>query len=805
MKSNDIATKNHISIDDLKEVCKELGIKCENENVEFTGQEAFLIEKKIEVIKNKKAQMAEKVKKGKKIKLKRKVHIAKDKDKLSAEQVQTPKPEKADEKTPEPVHDKIMEKPETAAVKPEVREKPAEEKKEQPGKRESRPPQRGPVSDGRKPAGAKPTGAKPTGAKPAGKPDSDAVNKTDPSKKRKKGKEKDSNKKYKKDYREKNINYRKKYGEPVKKKEAVAPEEISITESISVGDLAKKLNIKASTVITKLMKMGVMATINQSIDSDTAELLASEYGTKVNVVSLFDETVIKSEEVDSQEDYSFRPPIVTIMGHVDHGKTKLLDAIRETDVTEGEVGGITQHIGAYKVKVRGKEIAFLDTPGHEAFTTMRARGAEVTDIVVLVVAANDGVMPQTIEAISHAKDAGVPIIVAINKIDLPDSNLDKIRQELANYELLPEAWGGTTLFAEISAKQKINIEGLLEIILLQAEMLELKANPKVRAKGSVIESKLDSGRGPVSTILVQQGTLKVGDPFVVGVFAGKVRALFNDQGKAIKEAGPSTPVEVLGISGIAAAGDPFEGVESEKFAKQISQKRLEYKRIESARKVRKVTLESLNDMIKEGEIQELRIIVKADVDGSAQALKESLEKLSTSDIRVKVIHTGTGGINESDVMLASASNAVIIGFHVRPTNKVSDIADKEDVSIKFYNIIFNATDAVKAAMVGMLKPDIEEVITGTGEVKQIFKISKLGIIAGSMVNSGKVERKSKFRLIRNGVVVHDGELKSLKRFKDDVNLVEVGQEFGFGFENFNDIKEGDSFEAYKLIEVAKTL
>ena len=553
------------------------------------------------------------------------------------------------------------------------------------------------------------------------------------------------------------------------------------------------------------MKLGVMATINQAIDSDTASILASEYNTEVDVVTLYDETVIKNEQEDKAEDYVSRPPVVTVMGHVDHGKTRLLDAIREANVIDSEFGGITQHIGAYTVNVRDKKITFLDTPGHAAFTTMRARGASITDIVILVVAANDGVMPQTIEAISHAKAANVPIIVAINKIDLEDANPAKVRQELTSYELVPEEWGGTTLFAEISAKKNQNIEELLELVLIQAEMLELKSNPRLIGKGTVIESRLDPGRGAVCTVLVQSGTLHVGDSFVVGMYSGKIRAMFDDKGAPIQDAGPSSPVEILGISGVPAAGDPFEGVESDRFAKQISQKRLEYKRIESAKKVRKVTLESLNEMIKEGEVQELRIIVKADVDGSAQALTESLEKLSNDEVRVKVIHSGTGGINDSDVMLASASNAIIIGYHVRPTGKVSDLADKENVSIRFYNIIFEATDDIKAAMEGMLSPIIEQKVTGTGEIRQIFKVSKVGTIAGSVCMSGKVSRKSKMRIIRDGVVIFDGALSSLKRYKDDVSAVEAGQEFGFTLTDFNDIKENDHFEAYEVVETAKKL
>jgi len=565
------------------------------------------------------------------------------------------------------------------------------------------------------------------------------------------------------------------------------------------------MNIKASEVIAKLMSMGVMATINQVIDADTASILASEYGTEVKVVSLYEETVIKLDEEDKPEDYVPRPPIVTVMGHVDHGKTKLLDAIRETNVVATEHGGITQHIGAYRVKVQDKYVTFLDTPGHEAFTTMRARGASVTDIVVLVVAADDGVMPQTIEAINHAKAANVPIIVAINKIDLPEANPNRVKQELTAYELIPEEWGGTTLFAEISAKQKININELLELILIQAEMLELKANPKLRAKGVVIESKLDPGRGPIATVLIQNGTLHVGDPFVVGLYSGRVRAMFTDYGEQVQEATPSMPVEVLGISGVPSAGDPFQVVESEKYARQIAQKRQELVRLESAQKIKKVTLEDLNTMIKEGEIKELKIVIKADVDGSVQALRDSLQKLSTGDIRVKVIHAATGGINESDVMLASASNAIIIGYQVRPSAKVAEIAEKESVSIKYYNIIYDAINDVRAAMEGMLSPEMKEEITSTGEVKQVFKISKVGTVAGAIVLTGRLKRSDKIRLIRDGVVVYDGKLNSLKRFKNDAGEVEAGQECGFTLENFNDIKEGDNFESYQIIEIKKKL
>ncbi|MDY6845441.1 MAG: translation initiation factor IF-2, partial [Thermodesulfobacteriota bacterium] len=483
----------------------------------------------------------------------------------------------------------------------------------------------------------------------------------------------------------------------------------------------------------------------------------------------------------------------------------LLDTIRKTNVIDQEFGGITQHIGAYMVKVNDQYITFLDTPGHAAFTTMRARGAKVTDIVILVVAANDGIMPQTIEAIDHAKDADVPIIVAINKIDLPDTNIPKIKQELAQYGLVPEEWGGETLFTEISAKHNINIEELLELVLIQAEMLELEANPKLMASGIVIEAKLDPGRGSVLTILVQQGSLHVSDPFIVGINSGKVRAMFDDKGQSVTEATPSTPVEVLGVSSIPSAGDIFQVVDNEKYSKQIAQKRRDLKRLESAKKVKKVTLENLNEMIKEGEIQELKIIIKADVDGSVQALEEALEKISSDEIRVKIIHAGTGGINESDIMLASASNAIIIGYHVRPTAKVTEISEKEGVLINYYNVIFEATADVKAAMEGMLSPDIKEEIIGTGEIKQIFKISKLGTVAGSLVTSGKVQNDNKIRLIREGVVIFDSSIKTLKRFQSEVFEVETNQECGFTIEGFNDIKEGDTFETYKIIEIAKTL
>ena len=823
MKAIEIAQNNHVSLDDIMIICKELDIACSDENSEIMNNDIFLVEKRIETIKARRAKEAQEIlrknaerreQKGKKIKLKRKVHVTKELIK-----------DKPEEQPAEPLKDEKP-KPRTAAE----------------GRPREAGPQRPPVK--REPEIREMTGAsrpgsasRPAGASPAKKPhdlknlfkpkdrpapaakdddkkkpaDGFAAKEGAAKRKKVKEKEKEKDKRYKKERDkapyEKNLSHRRKKGgvREERPSDVSIPKMIEITESISVGDFSKKMKIKASEIIAKLMKLGMLATINQIIDSETAEILAGEYGTEVRVVSLFDETVIRSEQVDSPDDWVSRPPIVTVMGHVDHGKTKLLDAIRKTNVVAGEFGGITQHIGAYMVKINNQPITFLDTPGHEAFTTMRARGAAVTDIVVLVVAADDGVKPQTLEAINHAKDAGVPIVVAINKIDLEQANIDRVRTELANYGLIPEEWGGQTLFAEISAKQNLNIDKLLEMVLLQAEMLDIRANPGIMAKGKVIESKLDAGRGPVATILVESGTLRAGDSFVIGVYSGKVRAMFDDQGNAVNEAGPSMPVEVLGISSVPSAGDPVEVVESDKYAKQISQKRQELYRQESAKKVRKVTLEDLNELIREGEVQELRVIIKADVDGSTQALKEALEKLSTGEVRVKVIHLGTGSINESDVMLASASNAVIIGYHVRPSARVLDLADREKVSIKFYNIIFEVTRDIKAAMEGMLSPDFKEEITGGGEVRQVFKISKVGAAAGCLVTTGKPERSNKIRIMREGVVVFDGSIKTLKRFKDDVSSVEAGQDCGILLEGFNDLKEGDTFETYRVIQVAKKL
>ncbi len=588
------------------------------------------------------------------------------------------------------------------------------------------------------------------------------------------------------------------------KKTSAVPKEISIMEVITVSELAKKMNLKASELISKLMSMGMMVTINQQIDSETAAILADEYGCKVNIVSLYDETEIKTEE-DREEDLEPRPPIVTIMGHVDHGKTKLLDAIRESRVSESEYGGITQHIGAYVVELSNGKITFLDTPGHEAFTLMRARGAQVTDIVVLVVAADDGVMPQTVEAINHAKEAKVPILVAINKIDLPDANVDKVKKELSEYDLIPEEWGGNTLFSEVSALKKIGIDGLLENILLQAEMLELKANYKCKAEGKILESRVDFGRGIVSTVIVERGTLRVGDAFVAGVYPGKVRAMFDDKGRNVKEATPAMPVEILGFTGIPAAGDPFQVTDSEKTARLIGEKRQELKKMEEAKNVKKITLDNLYEQIKEGEIQELKVIIKGDVHGSVEALQTALEKLSNDEIKLTVIHASAGAINENDVMLASASNAIIIGFHVRPTPSAQALAEKEKVQIKKYNIIYEAVDDIKAAMEGMLAPELKEEMLGSAEVRNTFKIPKVGTIAGCYVTSGTIKRGANVHLIRDGVEIYNGKISSLKRFKDDVKEVESGYECGIGIENFNDIKVGDVIEAYEVKEVAKKL
>lgn len=585
----------------------------------------------------------------------------------------------------------------------------------------------------------------------------------------------------------------------------VVPKSIDIMESISVSDLARKMNLKANDVIGKLMGMGMRVTITQSIDSDTATLLASEYGCEVHLVSLYDETVIEREN-DENAEFLPRPPVVTVMGHVDHGKTKTLDAIRHANVAAGEAGGITQSIGAYSVTTPKGKITFLDTPGHEAFTMMRARGAQVTDIVVLVVAADDGVMPQTLEAIAHAKDAKVPIIVAVNKVDKPEANPDKVKTQLSEHGLTPEEWGGDTQYVHISALKKEGIDDLLEAILLQAEMLELKANYDCRAEGKILESRVDQGRGVVASVVVQRGTLRQGDPYVAGIYSGRVRAMFDDKGKRIQEAGPSTPVEVLGMEDMPNAGDPLHVTESEKVARAIAAKRQVLKKINAAKLVKKTTLESLYSDIAASEVRELKVIIKADLQGSAEALKSSLEKLSTREIRLSVIHSSAGAINESDVTLATAdSNAIIIGFNVRPTPKAKTLAEQEQVEIRKYNIIYKCVEEIQQAMEGMLSPDTKEEVIGQVEVRNTFKVPKVGIIAGCSVSEGVVRRSASINLIREGIVIFTGKISSLKRFKDDAKEVSVGYECGIGLENWQDIQIGDKLEVFEIVEVAKKL
>ncbi|WP_319561262.1 translation initiation factor IF-2 [Marispirochaeta sp.] len=592
---------------------------------------------------------------------------------------------------------------------------------------------------------------------------------------------------------------------PVKKVNPV-PKEIDIMEVITVSELARKMNLKAGELISKLMGMGMMVTINQQIDSETAQLLAEEYGAKVNIVSLYDETLIESDK-SGEDDLKARPPIVTIMGHVDHGKTKLLDSIRTTDVVGGEFGGITQHIGAYKVSLPdgAGDVVFLDTPGHEAFTQMRARGAQVTDIVVLVVAANDGVMPQTVEAINHAKAAGVPIIIAINKIDLPEANPDRVKQQLSEHGLMPESWGGTNLFCEVSAMTGDGIPELLETINLQAELMELKSNYDCRAEGRIIESKVDHGRGIVGTVIVERGTLSVGDAFVAGVFPGKVRAMFDDKGNKVDTATPATPVEVLGFTGTPSSGDPFQVTESEKLARQVGAKRQELEKAGEAKNVKKITLDNLYDSIQQGEVQELKVIIKGDVHGSVEALQMALERLSTPEIRLNVIDASAGAVTESNVSLAAASDAIIIAFHVRPTPKAQLLAEQEKVEIRKYTIIYDAVDDIRDAMEGMLAPELREETIGTVEVRETFKVPKLGLIAGCYVTSGKVIRGATVHVVRDGIELHTGKITSLKRFKDDVKEVAAGYECGIGIENYLDVKVGDQFEVIEVREIAKKL
>ncbi len=579
---------------------------------------------------------------------------------------------------------------------------------------------------------------------------------------------------------------------------------IKIEEAITVGDLAKQMGIKANEVIKKLLLLGLPVTVNQAIDFDTASLVASEFGFEVEKKGFEEEEILQVEE-DKPEDLQPRPPVVTVMGHVDHGKTSLLDAIRHTNVTAREAGGITQHIGAYHVKLDNGEIVFLDTPGHEAFTAMRARGANVTDIVVLVVAADDGVMQQTVEAINHAKAANVPIIVAINKIDKPDANPERVKRELAEYGLIPEEWGGDTVMVEVSAKKNIGIDDLLEMILLQAELMELKANPNKPARGRVIEAKLEKGRGPVATVLIQSGTLHVGDSYVCGMHYGRVRSLFDDKGNRIKKAGPSMPVEVIGLSGVPQAGDDFAVVADEKRARMVAEHRQRKQREKELSKATKVTLEKLYEQIREGELKELNIVLKTDVQGSLEALSDAIGRLKHPEIKINIIHAATGSINETDIMLASASNAIVIGFNVRPDSKVEDLANKEHVDVRFYNVIYQVINDIKDAMAGLLEPEYREKVLGRAEVRQTFHISKVGTVAGCYVLDGVVQRNANVRVLRDQVVVYDGKIASLKRFKDDVKEVKAGFECGILVENFNDVKVGDVLETYIMEEIKPTI
>ena len=573
---------------------------------------------------------------------------------------------------------------------------------------------------------------------------------------------------------------------------------ITMGEFITVKELSEKIGIQVSEIIKRLMKLGVLATINQELDYDTAALVASEFDIELEkkAVKSFEEILEQEDVEDAPDDLRSRAPVVTVMGHVDHGKTSLLDAIRNSRVTEQEAGGITQHIGAYMVDIDGKAITFIDTPGHEAFSSMRARGAKVTDIAVLVVAANDGVMPQTIEAINHAKEAGVPIIVAINKMDIPGVNPDRIKQGLAENGLLVEEWGGDTIAVPISALKRQGIDTLLEMILLVAEMQELKANPNRLAKGTIVEAQLDKGRGPVATVLVQNGTLKVGDPIVAGTASGRVRAMIDHNGKRVKSAGPSVPVEVLGFSEVPEAGDILYAVGDDKLARQVAEERKEKIRDTSIRSTARASLDDLFSQIEQGELKDLNIIIKADVQGTAEAVRQALERLSNDKVRVRVIHSGVGTINESDVILASASNAIIIGFNVRPPGNVVELAEKEKIDIRLYRIIYNAIEDVEAAMKGMLEPTYREVVLGFAEVRNTFRISSVGTVAGCYITNGKVTRNANVRIVRDGIVVHEGTISSLKRFKDDVREVAAGYECGIGISNFNDIKEGDIIEAF---------
>ena len=585
-----------------------------------------------------------------------------------------------------------------------------------------------------------------------------------------------------------------------------AKRKIRVTEAIRVADMAHQMGLKANEIIKVLFGLGVMATINQSLDIDTATLVAAEFDYEVEKAGFSEEDYLLPQQEDKPEDLKPRPPVVTIMGHVDHGKTSLLDAIRKSNVTSGEAGGITQHIGAYHVKTKRGEIVFLDTPGHEAFTAMRARGAQVTDLVILVVAADDGVMEQTREAVNHSRAAGVPIMVAVNKMDKPGADPDRVLRELSEMGLQPEDWGGDTIVAKVSAKTRQGLDDLLELVALQSEIMDLKANPNKPAHGRIVEAKLDKGRGPVATVLIQEGTLHQGDNFVCGQFSGRVRALMNDQGKKVKEAGPSIPVEVQGFEGVPEAGEEFFAVADEKLARRIAEMRATKQRERDLASESKVTLETfLSRRASDQETLTLNLVLKADVQGSLEAITEALNKQSTEKVRINVVHGGTGAISESDIMLASASQAIIIGFNVRPTSRIKDIAERENVDIRFYDIIYKLVDDIKSAMAGLLAPVQREVYLGQAEVRNTFSVPKVGIIAGSYVADGKIARNAGVRLLRDGVVVYTGKISSLKRFKDDAREVVKGNECGVGLENFNDVKIGDIIEAFETVEEAATL
>lgn len=600
----------------------------------------------------------------------------------------------------------------------------------------------------------------------------------------------------------------------VSKKEAKKPEitvpkaikrVVKIVDTITVGELAKRVGVKASELIRKLMSMGTISNINYVLDFDSASLLAQEFDHEVENVAFEPELILEEEEEKDKGESVHKPPVVTVMGHVDHGKTSLLDAVRRTNVATLEAGGITQHIGAYQVKVDKGQVTFLDTPGHEAFTAMRARGAQVTDFVVLVVAADDGVMPQTVEAVDHARAAQVPILVAVNKIDKPNADVNRVKQGLSELGLLPEEWGGNTVFAEVSAKKGTGIKDLLELILLQAELLELKANPNKLARGTIVEAKLDKGRGAVATVLVQEGTLRLGDPFVCGTYFGRVRAMFNEWGQRVTDAGPSHAVEVVGISGVPEAGESFRVVADERKAKEVSLFLRRKEREKEISATRRLTLEEVYSRAQKGEVKELNIIIKADVQGSVEALKDSLLKLATEAITLKVIHSGAGNITESDVMLAQASDAIVIGFNVKPDGNAQTLADRQGVDIRLYDVIYNAVSDVRKAMEGLLEPSYQQVTLGKAEVLEIFRISRVGLVAGCRVTEGKLTRGSPARLLRNNGVVYEGNLTSLKRFKDDAREVGIGMECGLSLDNYGDIQPGDIVESYRVDKVATKL